>query len=334
MAFADSGDAFKLVISLIIIQGFVIVILNGVSVITLFYKWRNQFIKRRNRVMPDKLIKTSLCVANFTTGAAIVVEFICFAAGEKVTSKKVKVLASVILFTLVASLMHIILLSLERFVYLRFPFKHMELKSRTVVILLVIAWLLSIPPTCAILIERKNALNIIAILLLITNVFLIFSSVYIITVTKKVLSQKQSNRILDVHDNSENKHLEKQITKCWCATVVCYLLFTIPPICVLIYRQGNAMTAYNESKKTDCVLLIIILMKAIVDPILFILVSHFSKWKFCCCANETYNDTDPNLKTMDTMTLSTNSNLPYCLKWWILKKKNLIQRIKYLTVYD
>ena len=303
MTFSDTGDVFKLVISLVIIQGFVVVILNGVSAIMLFHKWRIQLAKRNSRIVSDKLIKISLCVANFITGVAIVVEFICFAAGIKVTPMKTKVSVLIILFTLVASLMHIILLSLERFMYLRFPFKRMEVKNRTVVILLVLAWLLSIPPICVIFIKKSNALNIIAILLLITNIILIFSSVYIIRVTKRVLSQQQSNRI---QDNSENKQLEKQITRCWVATVVCYLLFTIPPICVIIGRDEHTMRTYDESRKMDSVLLIVILMKAIVDPILFILVNHIRKC--CCCLEENVNGTDTNLKTMDLTTLSSNSN--------------------------
>ena len=305
MTFSDTGDVFKLVISLVIIQGFVVVILNGVSAIMLFHKWRTQLAKRNSRIVSDKLIKISLCVANFITGVAIVVEFICFAAGIKVTPMKTKVSVLIILFTLVASLMHIILLSLERFMYLRFPFKRMEVKNRTVVILLVLAWLLSIPPICVIFIKKSNALNIIAILLLITNIILIFSSVYIIRVTKRVLSQQQSNRI---QDNSENKQLEKQITRCWVATVVCYLLFTIPPICVIIGRDEHTMRTYDESRKMDSVLLIVILMKAIVDPILFILVNHIRKWTFCCCLEENVNGTDTNLKTMDLTTLSSNPN--------------------------
>ena len=305
MTFSDTGDVFKLVTSLIIIQGFVVVILNGVSAAILFHKWRTQPKKRSSRMMPDKLIKISLCVANFMTGVAVVVEFVCFVAGEKVTSKKVKVLSFIILFTLVASLMHIILLSLERFMYLKFPFKHMEVKNRTVIILLVLAWLLSIPPTCVIFIKGSSALNMIAILLLITDIILIFSSVYIIRVTKRVFSQQQSNRI---QDNSENKQLEKQITRCWVATVVCYLLFTIPPICVIIGRDEHTMRTYDESRKMDSVLLIVILMKAIVDPILFILVNHIRKWTFCCCLEENVNGTDTNLKTMDLTTLSSNSN--------------------------
>ena len=305
MTFSDTGDVFKLVISLVIIQGFVVVILNGVSAIMLFHKWRTQLAKRNSRIVSDKLIKISLCVANFITGVAIVVEFICFAAGIKVTPMKTKVSVLIILFTLVASLMHIILLSLERFMYLRFPFKRMEVKNRTVVILLVLAWLLSIPPICVIFIKGSNALNMIAILLLITNIILIFSSVYIIRVTKRVLSQQQSNRI---QDNSENKQLEKQITRCWVATVVCYLLFTIPPICVIIGRDEHTMRTYDESRKMDSVLLIVILMKAIVDPILFILVNHIRKWTFCCCLEENVNGTDTNLKTMDLTTLSSNSN--------------------------
>ena len=305
MTFSDTGDVFKLVISLVIIQGFVVVILNGVSAIMLFHKWRTQLAKRNSRIVSDKLIKISLCVANFITGVAIVVEFICFAAGIKVTPMKTKVSVLIILFTLVASLMHIILLSLERFMYLRFPFKRMEVKNRTVAILLVLAWLLSIPPICVIFIKKSNALNMIAILLLITNIILIFLSVYIIRVTKRVLSQQQSNRI---QDNSENKQLEKQITRCWVATVVCYLLFTIPPICVIIGRDEHTMRTYDESRKMDSVLLIVILMKAIVDPILFILVNHIRKWTFCCCLEENVNGTDTNLKTMDLTTLSSNSN--------------------------
>ena len=305
MTFSDTGDVFKLVISLVIIQGFVVVILNVVSAIMLFHKWRTQLAKRNSRIVSDKLIKISLCVANFITGVAIVVEFICFAAGIKVTPMKTKVSVLIILFTLVASLMHIILLSLERFMYLRFPFKRMEVKNRTVVILLVLAWLLSIPPICVIFIKKSNALNIIAILLLITNIILIFSSVYIIRITKRVFSQQQSNRI---QDNSENKQLEKQITRCWVATVVCYLLFTIPPICVMIAKNEHTMRTYDESRKMDSVLLIVILMKAIVDPILFILVNHIRKWTFCCCLEENVNGTDTNLKTMDLTTLSSNSN--------------------------
>ena len=305
MTFSDTGDVFKLVISLVIIQGFVVVILNGVSAIMLFHKWRTQLAKRNSRIVSDKLIKISLCVANFITGVAIVVEFICFAAGIKVTPMKTKVSVLIILFTLVASLMHIILLSLERFMYLRFPFKRMEVKNRTVVILLVLAWLLSIPPICVIFIKKSNALNMIATLLLITNIILIFSSVYIIRATKRVFSQQQCNRI---QDNSENKQLEKQITRCWVATVVCYLLFTIPPICVIIGRDEHTMRTYDESRKMDSVLLIVILMKAIVDPILFILVSHIRKWTFCCCLEENVNGTDTNLKTMDLTTLSSNPN--------------------------
>ena len=192
--------------------------------------------------------------------------------------------------------------------YLRFPFKRMEVKNRTVAILLVLAWLLSIPPTCVIFIKGSSALNMIAILLLITDIILIFSSVYIIRVTKRVLGQQQSNRILDMQNNSENKRLDKEITRCWVATVVCYLLFTIPPICVLIARDGHAISTYDESRKMDGVLLIVVLMKAVVDPILFILVSHIRKWKFCCCLEENVNGTDTNLKSINSTTLSSNSN--------------------------
>ena len=308
MTFSDTGDVFKLVTSLIIIQGFVVVILNGVSAAILFHKWRTQPKKRSSRMMPDKLIKISLCVANFMAGVAVVVEFVCFVAGEKVTSNKVKVLSFIILFTLVASLMHIILLSLERFMYLKFPFKHMEVKNRTVIILLVLAWLLSIPPTCVIFIKGSSALNMIAILLLITDIILIFSSVYIIRVTKRVLGQQQSNRILDMQNNSENKRLDKEITRCWVATVVCYLLFTIPPICVMIAKNGHSISTYDESQTVGGALLIVVLMKAVVDPFFFILISHIRKWKICCCLEENVNGTDTNLKSMNSTTLSSNSN--------------------------
>ena len=301
MFFSDTKDAFKVVIALIIIEGFGIVLLNGVSAITLFYKWQSQPKKRGSRMMPDKLIKTSLCTANFTTGAAVVVEFVCYAAGEEGTSTKIKVLAFIILFSVVASLLHVILLSLERFVYIRFPFRYMELKNRTVIILLIITWLVSGLLTCTILIKRSEALKIISTLLLVTDIFLLICSVYIIRVTRRVLSQ-QNNRILDV-SNPENKNLEKQITMCWCATVACYLLFTIPPICVLIARRGQTMEIYLGSE-TDGVIFIIILMKAIVDPILFILISQI-KCKFF----EKKNESGTNLKTIDTTTLSQSSNL-------------------------
>ncbi|XP_066928960.1 lysophosphatidic acid receptor 3-like [Clytia hemisphaerica] len=277
MTFKDGEATFKGLVIFIILEGFTIVFLNTTAIFTMVYKLRrNSKTSRRGRKMtPDKQIIISLCLTNFTSGAAVIVEFACFAAGEPISSKKILVLAFIILFSLIASLLHVILLSLERFMALKFPFRHREVKKRSTVLALVFVWVISALPTLTIFINRSGALEIISIIMIITDFFLILSSIYIISVTKKVLSGQNAGMIGG--SKTESRDYEKEITRFWSTIMVAYILFTIPPVLIMIFKGGEAVSLYSGAR-VDGVLMILILLKAIADPLLYILANQMN----CC----------------------------------------------------
>lgn len=304
MFFVDGDADYKGIVVFIIIQGFSIVFLNAASVFFLVYRIpkKTQNRRRGSSLTPDKQILTSLCVANFTTGSAVVVEFTCYAAGEPVSSKKITVLAFIILFSLIVSLIHILLLSIERFVSIKFPFKHRELKTRTTSLVLLSVWLLSMAPTCFILYSRSGALKTISVIMIATDLVLVFSSVYIVTITRRVLNNQNN---LCAYKGTQ-KRLQRQITKFWCTIVVSYLLFTIPPVAVMIAKNGKTMTFYYGSK-LQSVMLILMLMKAIVDPIVYILMNQVD-----CCAtprNDEDNQDDHSLQKTYTHYSTSGSSI-------------------------
>jgi len=219
----------------------------------------------------------------------VVVEFICYIVGEPVSSKKIIVLAFIVLFSLIVSLIHVLLLSIERFVSIKFPFKHRELKKRTTALVLLFVWLLSIAPTCSILYSRSGALKTIAVIMIATDLVLVFSSVYIVVITRRVLSNQ--NNLVCAYKGTQ-KSLQRQITKFWCTIVVSYLLFTIPPVVAIIAKSGETMTLYYGSM-LDSLMLILMLMKAIVDPVVYILMNQLD-----CCKNVQSNEDSQDDKSL------------------------------------
>jgi len=125
------------------------------------------------------IILSSLCTTNILFGFGILIDFGAFISGKQ--SIIGFLLTS---FSLISSLIHISLLTLERFVAVRYPFKYQTFDTKYIFYALAVIWCFSIGIAVATRYHYNTFLLVLCVVVLCSNVVVVISYGYVIFRTR------------------------------------------------------------------------------------------------------------------------------------------------------
>ena len=163
-----------------------IITLNIVSIVQLSLRKR----KGRQMFRPDVVVLVSLCFSNLFVGIAAFTDLIFYIMEIQLPSWTLFITNEIMRFSLLSSLLHILFLTFERLLSIRFPIWHRNhMNKRKTNLTIIVIWFTSIMPAFG---EVKLVvfLKTLAVLMLICNVVLVPVYVYIYCVVKRTGKQQ------------------------------------------------------------------------------------------------------------------------------------------------
>ena len=285
--FSDGSRTFQALVALVFIIATIVLILNCCAIIFLLKgskgihnnSNKNSFDedrKNQNQQQHHKktstgaqrnaLILLSLCVANVLFGAGVLVDFTCFVADQYFWAG-----AYVLAFGLITSLIHVCMLTTERFIAVKFPFKYQVISVRVLTLISVMVWSVSVLSAIAVRIDYKVFLTVLFIVLIISDVGVFV--VYIIIVAS--MRKLNNNRRYTVNQSplSLNQQLQDEqqnrITIFCAIIVISYMASTVPSVIWYLVHSGGYISPYS-GKTVDIVLFMLLLLRSLTDPLIYI----------------------------------------------------------------
>ena len=192
---------------------------------------------------PDEVIVLSLCVSDLFVGIAASVKLMAFITESKHPWFDV-VIRYVVTFSMFVSLIHILLLSLERLLSVSSPFCHQDLRNKQTIYILSMVWLMSILPP--ILNQNPSFSLLISVLMIKSYIILIVTYLYIFQVMALAFKNNTNSTISNYEDcQRQQKHRERRSTFSCCSIVVSYILCTIFPVIKLSTSKKGMNTLEN-----------------------------------------------------------------------------------------
>ena len=239
---------------------------------------RNQslLIPRRKKFKFDEIILLSLCFSNLVNSVLTSIDCTMMMIGTDlyilflITSYGIG-------FTLLVSLINVLIFAMERVVSFRFPFFHRDLRRRYLVLVLALCWTLSALPTTQLHRHRDAYFLTLCGVMVFSNVFLIFSYFYIFTVMKKTINNQgvippSAKSVKSTDHNFTRERTEMQIkTTIMCLSIVItYFLCTVPPAVWMIMNRGVGIT-HREGSSSVMVIYLLLILRTLFDPLVYIL---------------------------------------------------------------
>ena len=284
--YSQYNSNYKLGVVIAWILSFFVIVLNGSAIVIISSKkYRlitrhtqrgKKMNKRFNRFSiysriesrvfkPDELIVLSLCVSNLFVGFAAVIKIMAFITEAKDPWFHI-IVSYVVTFAMFVSLIHILLLSLERFLAVRSPFCHQDLQNKQTGYILLVVWLLSVLPP--ILNQNPSFSLLVSVLMIISYIILIATYTFIFH-TMGIAFRNNTNSIVDdADDYHRQKERERRSTFSCCSIVISYILCTLLPVIKLLSTDSGI----NSLDSTmDVLMFIFLLMRSISDPLVYTL---------------------------------------------------------------
>ena len=250
------------------------VISNIISVVQLLTNKRLAPHKFR----PGELILTSLCFANLLVGVATFTDLFSYMLTSSLPTWFVAITVYMVKFSIMSSLLHILCLSFERLVSIRFPMYHRNyIDKKKTCIFLFVSWCACMIPYAF---KRHEAtfLIVLAILMLLCNCVLIPVYIYI------YISVKQNVKKTTLRDSStvqKPTKLERKSTLiCW-SIVSSFLLCTFPTIIYVLFI-GCESTSYFEENIAGMIIFSFVILRSLCDPLVYILRNRV----YNCCKKQ------------------------------------------------
>jgi len=301
--YSDYSDNFKLGIVLAWMLSFFVIVLNCSSIVYLSTK-KHRFVRqirmkgqrRRFSVYskidtsvykPDELIVLSLCASNLFVGLAAAIKLMAVIT-EAEDLWFHKIISYIVTFAMFVSLIHILLLSLERLLAVRSPFCHQELRNKQTLYILMVVWMMSVLPP--ILNQNASFSLLVAVLMSMSYIILIVTYAYILHAMSIAFKTNTNSIISDNDSNRRQKERERRSTFSCCSIVISYIVCTIFPVVKLIVSE----TAINSLDTTmDLLMFVFLLMRSLSDPLVYTLrnkIYNVGMYIFQCSCKKSSTD--------------------------------------------
>lgn len=278
MSYNDNSTALKGLANYALVLSFFVVLFNVVAGKVLIVRQ----IKNAGRVYkPEQSILISLCCANFLVGFASLVHFIFFILDVKLPYWIIYLTSYQVKFALIASLLHILLLTLERLISVRFPFYHRNhINKKKIVCLLVLLWIAGLVPAAGSVGNKNTAkqslfLLTLSILMFVADFLIIAVYAYIIYVVRK--TSVKPNPLVDPHSHIlriEIVKRERKATVTAFVVVLSFLVCTLPSV-INMFVASDVKRPYYDV--TFIFMFTLLLLRSILDPIVYILRRQIQK---------------------------------------------------------
>jgi len=186
------------------------------------------------------------------------------------------------------SLIHILLLSLERLLAVRSPFCHQELRNKQTLYILMVVWMMSVLPP--ILNQNASFSLLVAVLMSMSYIILIVTYAYILHAMSIAFKTNTNSIISDNDSNRRQKERERRSTFSCCSIVISYIVCTIFPVVKLIVSE----TAINSLDTTmDLLMFVFLLMRSLSDPLVYTLrnkIYNVGMYIFQCSCKKSSTD--------------------------------------------
>ena len=260
----------------------IIVILTILFCIIAIHRLLHKSRRTENRfIKPDQILLIGLCVSNILLGMTGI--FYCsFMFLNIVPPKHLIYCANYFLrFSMLSSLLHIIALTVERLLFVRFPFLQTSIGSKRTLaceaVILILSFTISSLPFTALL-------KVLYPMILTCDVILIITYLYIIKRIILLTRRRARGKTLCQHANNEARSNSTE----WKATIVCLLVvtsfitFTTPPLIWTIRHQNKFQGRfYIQQKLQDYIAITIFICKALCDPLVYICRKNIARRLKC-----------------------------------------------------
>ena len=236
------------------------------------HRTTNQFIK------PDQILLIGLCVSDVLLAISGMLNasimFLPFQAPEKLIFSTDYLFR----FTMLSSLLHILALTFERGLSVRFPFLHRSCKTTKALLFAASIWIVSLALSA---LPFKDLLGILSLIIAICDLILIIAYIYILTKMFQSIRNQATLRRLTTDEEIVKRKLFQKESR---ATFVCFLMvisFIIltTPLLVWTIRHKNKYAGQFHVKEAleDYIIITAFLSKALCDPLLYIFRGVLSK---------------------------------------------------------
>ncbi|XP_066928919.1 melanocyte-stimulating hormone receptor-like [Clytia hemisphaerica] len=280
VSFHQTKDGYKACVILMFITASCVVILNIMALIFIVTKQRKKMQnhqKYSTGAKRNEMILTSLCVANVLLGVGVLADSACYVNGQELWAG-----AYMIGFGLITSLIHIGMLTLERFIAVKFPFKYKEINPKFVIATSIIVWLLSVLPALTIRYNFNLFLIVLFSLLLVSNVVITCVYSYIIFHIRCSNQSKHKSKLspgqpsASLWYSKEQKEQQNKVTAFCFSIVISYVVSTMPSVIWYLTHYEQSFTPYSGSV-IGSLLFILLISRSLADPMIYIFRERIHK---------------------------------------------------------
>lgn len=261
------------------------VICNSIALIYISARRRNSSSSsvaitapRKKKFKFDEIILLSLCFSNLLNNVLTSIDSTLMVIG--VEPRLLFLITSYgTAFSLLVSLLNVLIFAGERLVSFRCPFFHRDLRRRYLVLILVSCWSVSVAPTTQLHSHRDIYFLTLCGVMVFSNLFLIFSYFYIFTVMKKTINNRgvipASTKSFtgtggDYTFTRERAEMNIKTTIMCLSIVLTYFLCTVPPTAWMIMNRGVGIS-HREGKSSVMVMYLLLILRTLFDPLVYIL---------------------------------------------------------------
>ena len=270
--FSDGSKAFQTCVVLVFFISTLVVILNLCAIAFLLRgggsggkSQHGQHKASSTGAQRNALILLSLCIANIIFGVGVLSDFTCFVAGQYFWAG-----AHVLAFGLIASLVHVCMLTFERFIAVKFPFKYQVIPLRVLVFVSVAVWVFSVLPAAAIRINYRVFLMVLFIILLISDAGIVSVYTFIVVELRGLNNRTHSKYTVQSPWKSNEQHEQQnRITAFCCIIVISYMTSTVPSVIWYLVHSGGYISPYSGNT-VDIVLFLLLVLRSLTDPLIYI----------------------------------------------------------------
>eukprot|EP00111_Clytia_hemisphaerica_P009694 TCONS_00028443-protein len=292
--YSQYGDGYKFGIVIAWMMSFFVVVLNCSAIVYIGTKKHRIITHQKRRYKrdryrfsvysridssvykPDEIIVLSLCVSNLVVGLAAAIKIMAFIT-EANDPWFHEIISYFVTFSMFVSLIHVLMLSMERFLAVRSPFIHQDLRNKQTGYMLMVVWLLSILPP---ILNKNPSFSLLVSVLMITSYIILIVTYTFIFHMMGIAFRTNTNSITDDSDHRRQKERERRSTFSCCSIVISYILCTILPVIKLLHTKSGINNLHTTM---DVLMFVFLLMRSISDPLVYTLRNKIYNIGMYCC---------------------------------------------------
>ena len=235
----------------------------------------HQLVKKLRRnsshsIKPDQILLIGLCASDILLGTTGILHSAFMFLARRPPTKLLYAANYIYRFNVLSSLLHVLALTIERVMFVKFPFLHRSCRSRSPFIIGTIIWVLSI---CLSIMPFTKLMMVLSPIIITCDVILIVAYVYILKkICQSIKTQASTRRV------AQDKNVDREVSqKGGKATLVCILVVasfiacTTPPLVWIIQHQHQFVGRfYIQQNIEDYIMITVLISKGAFDPLVYI----------------------------------------------------------------